>query len=91
MRRMLRLLEELGANSASVSEVDVADPENLKVTEQVEGRAATLILGNRHFKARMESFHRHYPEIRKRLPDALTFDLRLEDRITAVEANASAR
>ncbi len=59
--------------------------------EQIDGKAVALILGNRNFLARLERFHQRYPEIHKRLPEAGTFDLRLEDRITAVEVNARVR
>jgi cell division protein FtsQ len=89
VRRMLRLLEELGALAERVSEVDVSDPENLQITEQAEGRAVVLLLGNRNFLARLDRFHQRYPEIHKRLPEAGTFDLRLDDRITAMEAAPS--
>ncbi|MCE5309929.1 MAG: cell division protein FtsQ/DivIB [Acidobacteriales bacterium] len=89
VHRMSRLLEELGALAEKVSEVDVSDPENLQIMEQADGKALVLILGNRNFLARLERFHQRYPEIHKRLPDAGTFDLRLDDRITAVEANPS--
>jgi len=91
VRRMLRLLEELGPLAGKISEVDVSEPENLQVTEQAEGQAVVLILGNRNFLTRLERFHQRYPEIHKRLPGAGIFDLRLDDRITALEANASAR
>lgn len=91
VRRMLRLLEELGSLAERVSEVDAGDPENLQIMEQADGKAVALILGNRNFLTRLERFHQRYPEIHKRLPEAGTFDLRLEDRITAVEANARAR
>ncbi len=89
VRRMSRLLEELGTQSEKVSEVDVSDPENLQVMEQIEGRAVVLILGNRNFLARLDRFHQRYGEIHKRLPEAGTFDLRLDDRITALEAKPS--
>jgi cell division protein FtsQ len=91
VRRMLRLWQDLGSLAERVSEVDVGDPENLQITEQADGQAVVLILGNRNFLARLDRFHQRYPEIHKRLPEAGTFDLRLEDRITAVEANSSAR
>ena len=91
VHRMLRLLEELGSLGERVSEVHVGDPENLQIMEQIDGKAVALILGNRNFLARLERFHQRYPEIHKRLPEAGTFDLRLEDRITAVEVNARVR
>ena len=85
VRRMLRLTQELGPLAANISEIDVSDPENLKVTEPIDGRAVVLLLGNQDFLPRLKNFLNHYPEIRRRLANATTFDLRLEDRITAVE------
>jgi hypothetical protein len=46
-----------------------------------------LLLGNQRFLPRLRNFLNHYPEIRRRLPKAAAFDLRLDDRITAAEAN----
>lgn len=89
--RMLQLMEELEAYSRHISEIDVADPNSLKVTQSVEGRAVRLLLGNRNFLSRVENFLQHYPEISRRLPYAVTFDLRLDDRITAVEEPADGR
>ena len=66
-----------------VSEVDVADPSDIVVVARVENRAVELILGDCDFAARYQNFVSHYQEIRKESPDAGTFDLRLDDRITA--------
>jgi cell division protein FtsQ len=90
VHRMLRLVEDLGPLADKISEIDVTDPENLKVTMPLENQALVLILGNRHFQSRLQGFLNHYPDIRKRLPSAATFDLRLEDRITAVEGTPNA-
>ena len=84
VRRMLRLLEDIGARSEQLSEINASDPENLKLTVAAGGRAVVLMVGNRRFRQRMDNFYRHYNEIRLRAPDASLFDLRLEDRITAV-------
>jgi cell division protein FtsQ len=62
--------------------VNVADPENIRIVAQVQGRALELILGDANFARRYQSFLTSYPEIRKRSPEARTFDLRLDDRIT---------
>ena len=85
VRRMLRLTRDLGDMTARISEVDVSDRDNLKVTQPFEGRMLTLLLGDRNFAARYQNFVRNYPEIKRRLPDATTLDLRLEDRITVVD------
>ncbi|PYT17307.1 MAG: hypothetical protein DMG59_07730 [Acidobacteria bacterium] len=85
VRRMLRLIQELGDSGKRISEVDVSDRDNLKVTEPYGGRMLTLLLGDHSFALRYQNFVNHYAEIKRRLPDATTLDLRLEDRITVVE------
>jgi cell division protein FtsQ len=83
VRVMLRVQEELGYLAKDVSEVNVADTENIRIIAQVEQRALELILGDANFASRYQNFLSHYSEIRKRSPEVKTFDLRLDDRITA--------
>lgn len=85
VRRMMRLTKDLGDESRNISEVDVSDRDNLKVTAPRDGHIVTLLLGDRDFAQRYTNFLNHYPEIKRRLPNAATLDLRLEDRITVVE------
>jgi cell division protein FtsQ len=85
VRRMLLLTRDLGDRTADISEIDVSDPDNLKVTQPFEGRMVTLMLGDHDYSLRYQNFIRNYPEIKRRLPDAATLDMRLEDRITVVE------
>jgi cell division protein FtsQ len=85
VRRMMSLMESLGAATADIAEVDVADPSDLKVKQPSNGRMITLLLGDRNFAARYQNFTNHYGEIRQKLPGAATLDLRLEDRITVVD------
>jgi cell division protein FtsQ len=85
VRRMLILMKELGPLGDRVSEVDVADRSNLKVTSQAGGRAVVLWMGDQNFTGRLNSFINHYSDIQRRLPGATTLDLRLDDRITVVE------
>lgn len=91
VRRMLRLLGDVGPMAERISEIDVGDPDNLKVTEQMDGRALTLLLGNRGFRQRLEKFQGYYPEIRSQLGDAATLDLRIDNRIVSVKGAASAQ
>jgi len=42
-----------------------------------------LILGDANYARRYQNFLNNYPEIRKRSPEVRTFDLRMDDRITA--------
>ncbi len=85
VQRMLRLTRDLGDRTADISEIDVSDPDDLKVTQPFEGRMVTLMLGDHDYSLRYQNFLRNYPEIKRRLPDAATLDMRLEDRITVVE------
>jgi len=85
VRAALRLGRELGGMIAKISEIDAGDPQNLRVTLPVDGRAVVLFLGNENFLARLRSFLDHYPEIQRRLAQATVFDLRLDDRITVVK------
>jgi cell division protein FtsQ len=63
----------------------------LKITEQVAGNGVSLILGDRNFTSRLQNFLDHYPDIHAKMPQASTFDLRLDDRITGLEGNGDAR
>lgn len=85
VQRMLRLTADLGDATADISEVDVSDGDNLKVSEPYDGRILTLLLGDRNFAVRYRNFVGHYAQIQQRLPGAAVLDLRLEDRITVVE------
>ena len=85
VQRMLRLTADLGDATANISEIDVSDGDNLKVSQPYDGRILTLLLGDRNFAARYRNFLTHYSQIQQRLPGAAVLDLRLEDRITVVE------
>ncbi|MDX2153796.1 MAG: FtsQ-type POTRA domain-containing protein [Bryobacteraceae bacterium] len=87
LRRVMRMITEIGPLTEKISEIDATNPDSLRVTMEVEGRAVVLILGNEHFLIRLKNFLDHFKEVRERRPDATTFDLRLEDRITAIDAS----
>jgi cell division protein FtsQ len=89
VRRMMTMLEDLGPLGSGISEIDVRILDNLKITLQMNDRAVILMLGNQRFRQRLQNFLTHSEQIRKRLPNATILDLRLEDRITAVEGVGS--
>lgn len=89
VHRLLKLMEEAGDVGSRISEVDVEDPDNLKIMLQMHDRAVTLILGDRHFKQRLNKFFPYFEDVNRKAPDAPAFDLRLEDRITAVRVVSS--
>ena len=85
VQAMLEVEEDLGPQMKDISEVDAADPINLRVVAQVEGHVVNLTLGEENRGSRYRNFLNHYPEIRKHSPEVRSFDLRLDDRITAKE------
>lgn len=88
VQRMLRLMRALGSNAEKIAEVDVNDRDDLRVTQPYDGRMVTLLLGDQNFAVRYQNFLNHYSEIREKMPNAASLDLRLEDRITVVEQKA---
>jgi cell division protein FtsQ len=85
VRRLLLMMKEIGPLGERVSEADVSDRNNIKVTARAENRAVVLWLGDQNFAGRLRNFVDHYPDIQRRLPGATTLDLRLDDRITVVQ------
>ncbi len=75
----LQFERDMGYLANDISEVDIADPNNIRVVARVDNRAVELIMGDTNFATRYRNFVDHYPEIRERSPDAGTFDLRLDD------------
>ncbi len=85
VKRLLRVQQELGASMISkISEIDITDLENIKVTQKFDNHAVLLMLGNHDFLPRMNNFLANYDQIRARLADARMLDLRLKDRITVI-------
>jgi cell division protein FtsQ len=91
VRRMQRLMKDLGPLADNVSEVDSSDLDDLRIVEQAGGGAVSLMLGDRNFSSRLRNFLDHYPDIHRKMPQATSFDLRLDDRITGLEASRDAR
>jgi cell division protein FtsQ len=83
--RMRHLLAELGDAAKDVSEIDVALPENIAVSQPHAGHMVKLMLGDRDYAQRYQTFLNHVAEIDQRVPGAKVLDLRLDDRITVVE------
>jgi cell division protein FtsQ len=85
VRLLLRIEEEMGYLAPDLSEVDTTDFDNVRLVVQVEHRALELLMGDGNYARRYQNFLSHYPEIRRQSPEVKTFDLRLDDRITAKE------
>lgn len=84
VRKFLKLEQELATLLDEVSEIDVGDTDNVKVTQVIRNCTYVLMLGSQQFRQRLEAFLKNEEAIRERLPGATILDLRLKDRITAV-------
>lgn len=80
---MHHLLDDLGPQAAQVSEVNAANPEDMRIVASLENQAVELWIGDQHFRTRYLNFLSYYSEIRKHSGEASVFDLRLDDRILA--------
>ncbi len=87
MTQVADLLRELAPYAAQLSEIDVTSRDDMIVTQLVDGRAIRLRLGNRNYLARVRSFLSSYGEIGRRLPNARTFDLRLDNYFMAEDGS----
>jgi len=83
VRALLRLQEDMGYMAKDISEVNAADPDNIRIVAQVENRAVELMMGDGNFARRYQNFLTHFPEIGKRSPNVKTFDLRMDGQVTA--------
>jgi cell division protein FtsQ len=84
VHRVLGMLKEIGPLSGQISEINVADPNNLMVEEHADNGVVTLLLGDENYAERLQNFLTNYPEIKARRPDVTTIDLRVDGVITAV-------
>jgi cell division protein FtsQ len=89
VHRVLSMLNAIGPMSQQISEIDAADPNNLIVAEHVDNRVVNLMLGDENYKSRLSHFLANYAEIQTKPggKDATTFDLRIDEDITAVGVN----
>ncbi len=62
------------------------DPDNIRIVAKAGNRAVELTMGDSNFAQRYQNFLTHFAEIEKHSPGVKSFDLRMDDRITAREA-----
>lgn len=84
VRRVMEMLDEVGPLAAQISEINVADPNNLIVEEHMGNRVLNLELGDQNYRDRLKNFLANYSAIQARRPDAVTFDLRVDGVITTM-------
>jgi cell division protein FtsQ len=85
VRAMLAMQEDMGYLAKDISEVNAADPEDIRIVAKVGDSPVELMLGEANFAYRYQNFLTNYPEIHKGSPNSRLFDLRLDGRITAKE------
>jgi cell division protein FtsQ len=82
VRRVLTMLQSLGTLADHIAEVDVSDPNNLMVAQHMDSRVLNLMMGDENYSTRMSNFINNYNEIKSKRPDAVNFDLRVDNMIT---------
>jgi hypothetical protein len=78
---MQHLLEDLGDEARYISEINTTSMTDVRLIADVDGTAVELIIGDQHYRSRLQNFLTHYARIRQDSPKATIFDLRTEDRI----------
>ncbi len=81
VRQVLAMLYDLGPLGASVSDVDATDTSNLVISEKMDGRVFSLMVGEENYRSRIMNFQANYSQIKGARPDATTFDLRVDGDI----------
>jgi cell division protein FtsQ len=82
---MQQLLRQLGpVASRMISDINVANPLDLRISARISGHDLELWLGDRNFLARFQNFNNHFDEILRQADGASVYDLRLDDRIMTV-------
>jgi cell division protein FtsQ len=86
VRRALAMLREVGALADQVSEINMADVNNIIIAEHVDNRVVNLMLGDENYASRLQNFLANYNEIKTKPggQDATTLDLRVDGVIRAV-------
>src|SRR5947199_2445570 len=80
--RLLHELDSGGGNySRDLSEVDLSDPEDVKITANDSGGAVVIHLGNSDFLARCKLYVAHIAEWRQQFQNLQSVDLRYEGQI----------
>ena len=78
------LLEDLGVEAKDVSEVNASSVHDMRLIADTGGRAVELWVGDQHFRSRFVNFLNHYDQIRQTSDAATVFDLKTDDRISAI-------
>lgn len=84
VRRVLAMLKQVGPLAEQISEINVADPNNLVVAEHVDNDVVDLMLGDENYTERLQNFLANYAEIKAKRPNAKSLDLRVDGAITTV-------
>jgi len=81
----MRLMGELDANgqhfSTQISEIDLTDPEDARVTMQEQGTDIVAHFGEDHFLDRYQRYKAHIGEWRQQYPKLAGVDLRYEQQV----------
>lgn len=83
VRLLGQLMLELSEYRNNIAEVDVSDPDNLRITYQMNDQSLVLILGSERYQDHLRTFLRNYDSFRDRLPPHAVLDVSVKDRVIA--------
>ena len=84
VRRALAMLKDVGPLASQISEVNVADPNNLVVAEHVGNSVINLLIGDENLHERLQNFLANYDGSGRNAPMPQRLILRVDGVITAV-------
>ncbi len=85
VQQSMHFLKEAAALAGYVTEVNAADPGDLRAVLKLDTAVITVRLGSDDLGRKLRRFVKRFPEIHASRPEARFFDLRMGDRVIAVE------
>jgi cell division protein FtsQ len=85
VQQSMHFMNEASTLAGFVTEVNAADPGDLRALIKLENAVVTVRLGSDDLGRKLRRFVKRFPEIHTARPEARFFDLRMGDRVIAVE------
>lgn len=85
VQQSMHFMKEASTLAGYVTEVNAADPGDLRALMKLDTSLVTVRLGSDDLGKKLRRFVKRFPEIHAARPEARFFDLRMGDRVIAVE------
>ena len=88
VQQAMHFIKEASSLAGYVTEVNAADPGDLRAVLKLDTAIVTVRLGSDDLGKKLRRFVKRFPEIHASRPEARLFDLRMGDRVIAVEGTS---